>query len=329
MQELVSIIVPVYNVEQYVQKCIESLLNQTYMNIEIIIIDDGTPDNSGKICDILAANQSRIQVIHKENEGVSIARNIGIEKAKGKYMCFVDSDDYVEADYIETLVNGIRESNAQLAVCGYKRECGQGRNRSSFRYIEKVLRQEKDEFYRKLSVDLEACFPWNKLFLTNIIKDNNIRFPVSIHPGEDLVFCISYIKYVENAIFLNSDSYIYVDSMNSVMKRIEGKSKFDNYYLQLQEMKNLLRGAGNQQYYTCCAVRVYEICCCLIYDVNKYGLKNDVSSIYNYINSTKEIFDKATFVPWRIKYRYRLMLKSTFQFDIVQHLYKIVKDLKQ
>ena len=101
---LVSVIVPVYKVENVSHYCIDSILNQTFMDFELILIDDGSPDNSGKICDEYAKIDSRVKVVHKENEGVSAARNAGLELAKGKYICFVDSDDYIQRDYLERLI---------------------------------------------------------------------------------------------------------------------------------------------------------------------------------------------------------------------------------
>lgn len=117
--DLITVVVPVYNVEKYLGKCLNSLINQTYKNIEIILIDDGSTDNSGKICDQYKKKDSRIRVIHKQNGGLSDARNQGIEVAKGKYITFVDSDDYVELDYIEYLYNLIKKHNVNISFCKY------------------------------------------------------------------------------------------------------------------------------------------------------------------------------------------------------------------
>ena len=108
-KELISIIVPVYNVEKYVEKCINSIINQTYKNLQIILVDDGSKDNSGKICDEFKLKDNRIEVIHKNNGGLSDARNAGLKLAKGDYIGFVDSDDYIEADMYETLYNLIKK----------------------------------------------------------------------------------------------------------------------------------------------------------------------------------------------------------------------------
>ena len=119
MNKLVSIIIPVYNVEKYLAECIESVLKQTYQNIEILLIDDGSPDNSGKICDEYEEKDSRVRVIHKENGGVSSARNVGLEQANGEYITFIDSDDFVSESYIEELYIALENGNSDLAFCKY------------------------------------------------------------------------------------------------------------------------------------------------------------------------------------------------------------------
>ena len=116
----ISIIVPIYNVEKYLRKCIDSILNQSYDNLQIILVDDGSPDNCPKICDEYLNKDNRIQVIHKSNGGLSSARNAGIKVANGKYIAFIDSDDYIELNMIEKLVNAIEKSNADLCICGIR-----------------------------------------------------------------------------------------------------------------------------------------------------------------------------------------------------------------
>ena len=116
--DLISIIVPVYKVEKYIHRCVDSVINQTYKNIEIILVDDGSPDNCGRICDEYAAKDSRIKVIHKPNGGLSDARNCGIEAADGEWLMFIDSDDWIESNMAETLLNIAINNNVRMAVCG-------------------------------------------------------------------------------------------------------------------------------------------------------------------------------------------------------------------
>ena len=116
-EELISIIVPVYKVEKYLDKCINSIVSQTYKNLEVILVDDGSPDSCGKMCDEWTKKDTRIKVIHKENGGLSDARNFGLDCAKGKYIQFVDSDDYIEKDMIEFLYKNLKENNADISIC--------------------------------------------------------------------------------------------------------------------------------------------------------------------------------------------------------------------
>ena len=149
MEELISVVVPVYNVEKYIDKCINSIINQTYKNLEIILVDDGSPDNCGNICDEYAKKDNRIIVIHKENGGVSSARNIGIKNAKGKWITFVDSDDWIENDYVEKLSKIGIQNKAEVVLCGYNRinnndkqpinAIGEIKKYNSFEYLIKTL----------------------------------------------------------------------------------------------------------------------------------------------------------------------------------------------
>lgn len=120
LQPLISVIVPCYNVEEYLPKCIESILNQTYRNLEILLVDDGSPDNCGRICDEYAAKDSRIRIIHKKNGGLSDARNAALDVMTGEYVTFIDSDDYVSDDYVEYLYKIIKESGVKLSVSSYQ-----------------------------------------------------------------------------------------------------------------------------------------------------------------------------------------------------------------
>ena len=128
---LISVIVPVYNVKQYLRRCVDSILKQTYENIEIVLIDDGSTDESGAICDRYAQKDVRVKVIHKENGGLSDARNKGMQEARGEYFAFVDSDDYIAKDYIAYLFELIVENKAQISLCGY------------LKFIEKLPQKER------------------------------------------------------------------------------------------------------------------------------------------------------------------------------------------
>ncbi len=174
-QPLISVVVPVYNVEKYIHKCVDSIINQTYKNLEIILVDDGSPDNCPKICDEFAKNDKRIKVIHKQNGGLSDARNVGIEVAKGKYITFIDSDDYIETNYVELLYNTINDDKSDISIGSHKVIYDSGKiiDKST---SERTILNPKEVLKRILyddGIDLSA---WGKLYKLNLFKD--IKYPV-------------------------------------------------------------------------------------------------------------------------------------------------------
>lgn len=165
MDKLVSIILPVYGVEKYLPECVDSLLGQTYKNLEIILVDDASPDHCGAICDSYAARDSRVRVIHKKNGGAASARNAGLDAARGEYICFVDSDDIVEADYVETLLEALGDGD--MAMCGFY-----FLSRSGSR-PEKVAPGSYDRvgFMKRFLEDWCCALLWNKIFRREVIGD--------------------------------------------------------------------------------------------------------------------------------------------------------------
>ena len=212
MESLISIIVPVYNVELYINKCIESIINQTYNNIEIILVDDGSTDSSGKICDEYKEKDRRIKVIHKENGGLSDARNAGISAASGKYITFIDSDDYVDEDYVEILHDLIIKYNVKMSICSHKVIYDTGK------IIDKQdLKEEcynKEEVYKKIlydnGIDLSA---WAKLYEVSLF--NNVKFPKE-RLYEDAATTYLLIDQCDKISVNSISKYNYVIRRNSI-----------------------------------------------------------------------------------------------------------------
>lgn len=187
-----SFVLPVYKVEKYLSKCIDSILNQRVTNFEIILIDDGSPDNCPKICDDYAQKDERVKVIHKTNSGVSETRNRGLQEAKGEYVLFVDTDDYVEDDYLEIIDKNISDND--MLVFGYKNVY---KNKVTNGFSEENI-LDKEEAQRYLVEDSKFCgYLWNKVFKNSVIKEKNIQFDPSISMCEDLLFCYQYINNIE------------------------------------------------------------------------------------------------------------------------------------
>lgn len=214
----ISIIVPVYNVKEYIEKCIYSIINQTYQNIEIIIIDDGSNDGSSEICDELAKKDSRIIVIHKKNEGVSSARNIGIANATGSYIGFVDSDDFVEPNLFNTLLECMELYNSEMSTCNYNIVTTKETKCFYHGEIENdiLIINSKDEFYRLLNKNYYKGFLWNKLFKTEIVK--KIGFDNNIYMCEDLLFVVKYAEQCNKFTFYERPLYNYVIRKGSAIK---------------------------------------------------------------------------------------------------------------
>lgn len=218
---LVSIIVPVYKVpEQFLRKCIESLISQTLKEIEILLVDDGSPDQCGKICDEYAVKDLRIRVLHKKNGGVCSARNEGIEAATGKYLSFLDGDDWVEKDAYYYIVRMTEEMSCELTSWNhyYNKEPRFNDNipriampSEQFVYDKKTINERllydfitPEYDIRKYDTNLGAIRGvWGKLYVTEIVKKNKITFDMNLKIGEDACFNIEYVRCINSVLFLN------------------------------------------------------------------------------------------------------------------------------
>ena len=222
--ELVSIIVPVYNAEQYIGRCISCVLDQTYRNIELILVDDGSSDKSAYIIDEESGKDKRIVVIHKSNGGASDARNMGLSMCRGSYICFVDADDIIDPEYVMTMLSIAKEYDCDIVQCDYKKVNNRdiiftrGDNKISVVSSTDML----NRIYSKSNVDTIVL--WNKLFKKSVIAD--IRFPVGIM-FEDEVFCPRVIYNASRIAITNSTLYYYYHNNNSVMNMEYSKKKLD------------------------------------------------------------------------------------------------------
>ena len=210
---LVSIVVPAYNAQNYIRKCIDSVLAQTYKNIELVIVNDGSTDHTKAICDLYASIDERVHVIHKKNAGVSAARNSGISKAKGILVCFLDSDDWLSPDIIQKGVNKFRADF--LNVCGAREFLPNGLTKHECIIAQNLTREElvANAIYRipddKYSLGTYFRAVWGKLFEKKIIDEYNIRFPENLYMGEDAIFLINYLAHVSGINVVANDGYNY------------------------------------------------------------------------------------------------------------------------
>lgn len=183
----ISVIVPIYSVEKYLNRCVDSILNQTFTDFECILVDDGSPDNCGKICDEYAKKDKRVKVIHKPNGGLSDARNAGIDVAQGECLSFIDSDDWIHPQMLEILYNGIVKNNVILSVCAYE----ETENEKPFEKIEKPIFEIQNGMDFLVENNVTAVVAWNKLYHKGLF--DNIRYPVGkIHEDEFVTYKILY-----------------------------------------------------------------------------------------------------------------------------------------
>ena len=233
---LVSVIVPVYNNEKLLEKCVRSILDQTYNNLEILLVNDGSTDKSIYICNQLKDLDKRIIVIDKLNEGVSITRNRGIEEASGDYLTFVDSDDYIEKDMIEELYNGIQDYD--LCTCNYYAVKNNKRVPKSDIEAYSIENGEINIYIEKMQKQMLFCNPVNKIYKADIVKKYDIRFPQNIDVGEDYLFNIEYIKYVRKAKYITKPLYNYVINKGTLSQSYRPRT-LENEMQMVRNIKNI------------------------------------------------------------------------------------------
>lgn len=220
----VSVVVPVYNVEDYLEKCLDSLINQTLKDIEIICVNDGSTDNSKEILEKYAKNDLRIRVITQDNAGLSVARNTGIKEALGEYIAFLDSDDYVDYDFYEKLYEAALGNQADISIGCIVRE-----NNKKKKYLVKYSKQENyetiKEKYKAAHVP-EYCFVWNKIYSSKIFRELNIEFIIG-RTYEDMPFTSDVLECASKVVTVPNTYYHYIIRENSIIKTDSDKKRAD------------------------------------------------------------------------------------------------------
>lgn len=310
----ISIIVPIYNVESYISKCIESIINQTYENIEIILVDDGSKDTSGHICDKYAEKDNRIKVIHKENGGLSSARNAGLDICSGKYIGFIDGDDWIAHNMYELLISMIKEFNCDIAICGY-RETIESKECFTLRKLKNVYLDNNslwEEIFGKLN---NAA--WNKLYKKDLI--GNLRFPLNIIHGEDLIFNLLYLRKCKNGAINRTECYNYLKRENSITtssfsekKIFEVKAKDMALQIIKENKQNQIKNA--EKY--CFRARM---------NILRNIIKSDLEANYDkYVNEYLEYVKKNY-----TNVKKGLKLKECIEYHLLRYLYTLyVKIIK-
>ncbi|MDF7666417.1 glycosyltransferase family 2 protein [Orbaceae bacterium ESL0727] len=246
----ISIIIPIYNAEKTIGRLLDCILSQSYSNWELLLINDGSKDNSQMICESFIAKDVRIKLYNQKNSGVSAARNKGIENATGKFITFIDSDDVIQDNYLQGLIDEFLSYNSpDLIIQGFIEEHKKNKHRirEPGNNVCYFLEKNSDFFYSfKL---LEYGYPFSKLFLNKIIDTNQLRFNENLTFCEDLVFLLKYIYYCKTIFVSNKTNYMYYFSAGSLSHRIhEFKSEYNSYdHIQLNYKKLLERYNISQQ----------------------------------------------------------------------------------
>lgn len=249
--DLISVIVPVYKVEDYLDRCIQSIVDQTYTNLEIILVDDGSPDRCPQMCDEWAKRDSRICVIHKENGGLSDARNAGMSAATGEYVAFVDSDDWLARVYIERLYGAICETGAKLAACGVQfvtddlQNCKAESSTSEIKVFSAEEALSPDGWKKVRAVS------WNKLYLRSLLEGE--RYPVGKY-HEDEYFTYRIVDQAERVAYVEDELYFYLQRQGSIMHGFSMKrlDALEAYMQRLRLLEKKYPALYRQEKANCC-----------------------------------------------------------------------------
>ena len=306
---MITVIVPVYNVCKYLDKCIGSLVDQTYENIEIILIDDGSVDGSTDICDKWAAKDSRIVVVHQANAGVSQARNAGLKLAKGEFLAFVDADDFVDRDYLESLLLPMRDPEIGVTICGYN---------SIIDGKVALQRDTEAKAVADITTTVSACidnycwglFVWNKLYRRELIFDENQQpyvFPQDLSMGEDAIWLLNVLYRADAVTHIGEAKYNYVARPGSAVlnskteKGIAGcQSRFEagrRCYLLLNEKQH----ASQVKMYRRCVYSARDVACGLYLQGKRQEHKEWMNVLRSYLPAYWEMVNRKADTIFVIK----------------------------
>lgn len=238
MDDLISVIVPIYKVEKYLKKCVESILEQTYSNLDIILVDDGSPDNCGNIIEEFRKKDERIRTIHQKNGGLSDARNSGIKIAKGKYIVCIDSDDWIEKDMIEVLYNDIINTNSDISVCEFVEEDDFQNILSTKKYTNEIIEFNSKEALKSLiKQDILTNHAWNKLYKASLFE--GVEYPKG-QLMEDVSTTYKLFEKANKIVYQNTSLYHYIQRGTSILGNITEKRINDQEFAFFDRNKYLM-----------------------------------------------------------------------------------------
>ena len=246
LNDKISIIVPIYNVEKYLRQCLDSIVCQTYGNLEIILVDDGSSDSCGAVCDEYVKKDSRIMVVHQENQGVSVARNVGIEMATGSWIMFVDPDDWLELDCCEKVIECTREKLWDVVYFQYVINDERGEkikeniSMDSFVLTDVMIKKIQLEGLADRMRSLVFMVPWGKIYRKALLDQYGCKFPIGIKKRQDCIFNLYCLEYIKQAYYFDFVGYHYRINSNSICRR-ENKEMLDILLALLKEAEKFVR----------------------------------------------------------------------------------------
>lgn len=319
---LISIIVPVYNSEQHLVRCIESILNQTYTNIEVILVDDGSKDKSGDVCNYYESLDQRVSALHIENSGVSIARNAGLDKALGQYIGFCDADDFYDPTMIEELLAELIHTKSDIAICGYTNIYESGKKMESLLGKDNTFNSEK-LMYSIISDDNIGGFVWNKLFSSRIVK--NVAFNEKLEICEDVNFIFDVSAFNDcRGCYINRPLYNYYQNNLSATRNLNNLFTSDQNFKFSDAYNLLMLKTGNSRFIVDRDIQNVIRSKIFVCALSTY-LQNVISKELN--NSKRNLLKKnmqenyKSFVKDKyIKKGYKLKLMLFYSFPFLKYL---------
>lgn len=318
--ELISVILPIYNVDKYLKQCLDSILNQTYKNLEIILVDDGSKDNSGKICDKYSKKDNRIKVIHKRNGGVSSARNTGLHVATGEYISFIDPDDFVEPYFIEKMHALMVENDCDIVQCDF------------FRYVDgniideivensKVEKISVYEFQKRLYTDnyIQTAVLWDKIYKKYIF--DNIIFPEGKINEDEAKIHEIIDACNSDVIVTNQRWYYYRSAPNSIMKKKYNVSRLD-IIPAMQSRLKFFKEKNEQELYFLTLIKYQELLKCNYYLAKKYLKQSKyIELIKKELRNNYKEYISISQVRLIDKIKYTILTYFTFVYALFFHIY--------
>lgn len=351
---MISVIVPVYNIENYLRKSIDSILNQTFVDFELFLVDDGSSDSTGDICDEYETKDNRIKVIHQKNSGAFAARNVAIDMAIGKYVCFFDGDDYVDENMLYDLYNLAEEYSANLVVSGFYIETYYDDiNFVTLNYIPRA--EHNIEFYKNkndfrknayMNFDINMFYPpWNKMYSLKYLKDNNIKFPNTYR--DDFPFVVDVIKDIDRVVFTKKQYYHFIrkradsETQKYVEKLYDKREEEHKNMISLYRYWNLIDDKNSREMIARryidrvieCTTNLYNKQCTYTKiekkQIIKKYLDNENLAISLKFAKPKKLYSKIMYIPIRLRSVNLTMLMSRFINFVKSRNIKLFSILKK